>query len=414
MLFQLRTTYLTKRSLCLVSRLAHEIFTLMYGVVAIYDLQRIATTLNSLHRYGRWCRRLELDLVSDGSDWPSGAMNLWGMIHACPSLDILNIHVIDTGGNADHPPSLFNIPLSLLVQVTDTYGTRLLRRLEFGGNITIQRAARYLLSRCTVLEVLMTDCGVLYFVFKPYDLDAGEGIDPPFQHTLLPEVEFCGEYASDTWPWLSLIADDFEKGNVPSLRLRRFLRWYDQTDTQQDFPAARTRFDALGLVLDSGPGDLVSAPHILHIPGMLSQRAVSYPQHTMNLSIVKDLAEKWPDIVLNFSSYKEYPLQRSVTLANLADYKDLVEDAEATAALVKASIANLVEERVQTSSPAIRCSARCTMRPRTTVSRRCTWLPPHLVDWQAQQAQLDYTKVHKVRLRPLRLLVSLLTGSGYV
>ncbi|KZW03336.1 hypothetical protein EXIGLDRAFT_725781 [Exidia glandulosa HHB12029] len=453
MLFQLRTTYPTKRALCLVSRAAHDIFTpLMYEVVAIYDPERIATTLTSLRLYGRWCRRLELDLVSDGSDWPYGATNLWGTIHACPSLEILNIHIIYTGGVLEPPPSQFNIPLSLLVQIADAYGTRL-RRLEFGGDITIHNlAARYLLSRCTALEVLvisglfvqppwesgtrvdghpaidaalflsddhiqvampllsaeekaiaaealltarsvhgstLADCspslpnlhtldigdfanlikdwdlprlavlhvsfrslnlymledegedqiavlnlrgqhlravtysgtgavysptGLLkllpeaeYFAFKPYELDAGEGTDPPFQHALLREVELCGQFASHTWPWLSLIADDFEKGYLPSLQVCRVLHWKDHIDTEQEFLAARTRFEALGLILESGAGDLVSTPHSL-----LSQPAFSWSQANMQLRTVKGLARKWPDIVQNFGIYKDWHAQGRV------------------------------------------------------------------------------------------------------
>ncbi|KZV85477.1 hypothetical protein EXIGLDRAFT_255835 [Exidia glandulosa HHB12029] len=158
MLFQLRDSYATKRALCLVSRAAHAIcLPLMYEVVNINDPTRIISTIDALRHqgYGRWCRRLDVDVVSDDSGWPRGATNLWGILDACPYLDVLNITVLAVTRYPVTLPGRYNLPLSLLVQIAETYGHRL-RRLELGGDTSVHyRGVEYLCARCAGLEVLV-------------------------------------------------------------------------------------------------------------------------------------------------------------------------------------------------------------------------------------------------------------------
>lgn len=155
-LLQLLDVNEAKRALCLVSRAARTLCTpFMYEVVSIYDPRRIGQTLDSLRQHGRWCRRLDVDIVCNSSTWPHGAASLWGLIHACPRLEILNISLIRFSGLLPPPlGSRFCCPLSLLIQIADLYGGKL-RRLELGGDIAVHsRGLDQILACCPALEVL--------------------------------------------------------------------------------------------------------------------------------------------------------------------------------------------------------------------------------------------------------------------
>ncbi|EJD53749.1 hypothetical protein AURDEDRAFT_110509 [Auricularia subglabra TFB-10046 SS5] len=155
----------TKLALSLVSRTIHALCArMLYEVVSVYDPRRILPLVATLRRtcrfasqpHGWFCRRLDVDLFYNMPDWNHGAGSLWGLLLACPNLEILNISLNAQGPGVVTTPvrGMFNCPLSLIIQIVELYGARL-RRFELRGDVCVYFSAiQYLAARCPRLEIL--------------------------------------------------------------------------------------------------------------------------------------------------------------------------------------------------------------------------------------------------------------------
>ncbi|KAH0584585.1 hypothetical protein J132_07755 [Termitomyces sp. J132] len=106
----------TKASLSLVSKAFHNIMEIyLYEIVMVFRfenvpmlLSRLRTTPPGLHiPRGHRCRRLDLylgigDILYDDEAWYEGGHTLWGLIPACPNLEILMARVVCSMARSDH------------------------------------------------------------------------------------------------------------------------------------------------------------------------------------------------------------------------------------------------------------------------------------------------------------------------
>ncbi|KAG6849706.1 hypothetical protein H0H93_006089 [Arthromyces matolae] len=173
----------TKTSLYLVSKsfscLMEEI---LYGCICIFRVERIPALLDHLRRTpmgynkprGHLCRRLGLYLgvTCESSyldeSWYEGGHTFWGLIPACPRLEILIAHVLQKAVPWNMPVHFPHLTHNALWKTISTYCSRTLRRLElFGFSIRMDRV-EIMLQCLTGLEV----CRIVHCrPFSHFDFD---------------------------------------------------------------------------------------------------------------------------------------------------------------------------------------------------------------------------------------------------
>ncbi|KAG6828064.1 hypothetical protein H0H92_009366 [Tricholoma furcatifolium] len=176
---------LIKTRLSLVSKAFNSLMeTLMYEIIVITDFRFIPVLLYQLQSTpidysaprGSFCRRLDiylgitLDAEYSDEAWYEGGHTLWGLLPACPHLEVLiaQVHQKDRG----HlklglvPPVPPQLTHNALWKTIATYCSPTLRRLEiFGFHIRMDRVEMMLRSM-TSLEV----CRIFHCrPFKLYD-----------------------------------------------------------------------------------------------------------------------------------------------------------------------------------------------------------------------------------------------------
>ncbi|KNZ81933.1 hypothetical protein J132_10212 [Termitomyces sp. J132] len=159
----------TKASLSLVSKAFHDVMeNYLYEIVMIFRfdyvpilLQRLRTTIPGFRNpRGHKCRRLDFYLgigkipYADNA-WYEGGHTLWGLISACPRLEILMARVVRSVYGPDHP----HLTHKALWMTIAACCAKTIRRLElYGFQIRMDRVEmmlRYLtkLEACRIIGV---------------------------------------------------------------------------------------------------------------------------------------------------------------------------------------------------------------------------------------------------------------------
>ena len=198
----IQTSMFTKTSLSLVSKLFHDLVEeFLYEIVSIRrfvhvpplsKLLRSQTTYGwgTTKTHGQQCRRLEICLGTGGSDvyqdtaWYEGGHTLWGLIAACPNINILLCRIWAKDRSQAISHRILTLPhlthISLWKLIASTCGPQL-RRIElFGFSIRMDRV-EMMLRYCTMLEV----CHLVHVLpysdeEQIYDSEEPASIEIPF------------------------------------------------------------------------------------------------------------------------------------------------------------------------------------------------------------------------------------------
>ncbi|KAG6818484.1 hypothetical protein H0H93_004625, partial [Arthromyces matolae] len=167
----------TRASLSSVSKGFHSIMeNLLYEIIVITHLETIPKILPVLQRVppgrqqprGHTCRRLDIHIrirLNQPSDyldegWDVGRNTLWGLLSACPNLQVLaarNKYVMHEY-NLDNSPSP-HLGHNALGKTISTYCARTLRRLELSGfDITMDRVELMLRYMQNLEACSISDC----------------------------------------------------------------------------------------------------------------------------------------------------------------------------------------------------------------------------------------------------------------
>jgi hypothetical protein len=169
----IQTSMIAKTSLSLVSKLFHCIVEeFLYEIVSIRQLIHLPLLSKNLRNqttygwrttkpHGQQCRRLEICLgtyASKDTAWYEGGHTLWGLIAACPNINILLCRIWAKGTRSQGAitrrvstlPHLTDVSLWKLI--ASTCGPHL-RRIEFFGFSIRMDRVEMMLRYCTMLEV---------------------------------------------------------------------------------------------------------------------------------------------------------------------------------------------------------------------------------------------------------------------
>lgn len=163
-------SYALKSALSLVSKEFHSVTDqFLYEIVVIRSYFHLWPVLQQLQRKeddttrGWYVRRLDIDLGSENHShdgWSWGKNTLWGLLPACPNLEVLICSLVipyhfvpDRSSIPIIESSYFDAPTTLLQSIATTPGPRL-RRLELLGQMAVcADEAETLVQRLPKLEV---------------------------------------------------------------------------------------------------------------------------------------------------------------------------------------------------------------------------------------------------------------------